>query len=717
MAENKLIFKDSWAVRDSITESQKQQIANLYEQWADDIQKMADKYAMKTTKSAPVSQRYYEELKKQLKETSHQVSNEIYEKIKSNMYLISDAVVKDNINWLKDLGFSEKGLNAAFSFVPDNAVRAIATGQVYDSGWSLSKRIWGNNEETLKQLYEIVAGGVAKQTPIYDIAKQLENYVRPSAAKQWNLTAKDGKKIYPRQVDYNAQRLARTLVQHSYQQAFVAATEKNPFITDYIWIANGSRVCELCAERDGKHYKKDELPLDHPNGMCVMEPNIADDLVDQLTNWFNSEDGTYPEIDEFAKSFGYDASKYAKEVAKFTPEQEKYLKPYGFTPENMPKNFDEWSHKVGHDLGAEILEKMGTNWGDPHPYQKLQKYYNENLVKTNMSPDVKQKVQKVAEGGQKVKVPEFTFWQNKYLTPYGFSVDNMPKDFEAWLVNASYSDYEKMEKEAKKLGMSMTQFYNSKVGKLKYKTKLASEVSQIKEKQTIAKEIVKAQTNSVSSDISTWIGMAKTNTEKDMLAMEDLKNKVLTENERLGLKIYSGSSYVEMNDYLRKIAAGMSPQRAKESSGISRSELEAIENAKSALKKMKLDEGLVTRRGTDLGDIAGLFMQGNFSENLQSLKDLSAEELNEKFQGAVGTYAGFTSSSSIYERGFNGRLEVIFNLPPGAEAASIMRISRYGTGEGETLLNAGTKVLCRSIEESDGHMGSTIRMFLDVLVE
>lgn len=63
MAENKLIFKDSWEVRDSITESQKQQIANLYEQWADDIQKMADKYAMKSTKSAPVSQRYYEELK------------------------------------------------------------------------------------------------------------------------------------------------------------------------------------------------------------------------------------------------------------------------------------------------------------------------------------------------------------------------------------------------------------------------------------------------------------------------------------------------------------------------------------------------------------------------------------------------------------------------------------------------------------------------------
>lgn len=303
---NKLIFKDSEAAVASIMDSQKKEIAKLYKDWADEIGDRANFYSHKTTASAPLSERYYKELQKQLRETSQQVSNEVHGLIKNNMYLVSDAVVKDNVKWLEQFGFSQDGLNAAFSYVPDSVVRNLITGQIYESGWSLSSRIWSDNEQTLKDIYKIMAGGTAQQKSIYEISKDLEKYVRPSAAKPWNLVAPDGRKIYPKQVDYNAQRLARTLTQHTYQQSFVAVTKNNPFVTEYIWRANGSRRCELCAARDGTHYKKDELPLDHPNGMCIMEPVIADNMIDQLADWFNNPDGTYPEIDAFAGNFGYE---------------------------------------------------------------------------------------------------------------------------------------------------------------------------------------------------------------------------------------------------------------------------------------------------------------------------------------------------------------------------------------------------------------------------
>ena len=306
---NPLIFKDSEAAKLAIMDSQKKEIAALYESWADEIGKRAKYYSHKSTASAPLSERYYRELQKQLRETSQQVSNEVYGIIKNNTYTVADAVVADNVKWLEQFGFSAKGLNAAFSYVPDSVVRNLFTGQIYDSGWSLSSRIWGDNENTLKEIYKVMAGGLAQQKPIYEIAKDLEKYVRPSAAKPWNLVAPDGRKIYPKQIDYNAQRLARTLVQHGYQQSFVATTQKNPFITEYIWRSNGSRVCDLCKARDGVHYKKNELPLDHPNGMCTMEPAIAEDMIDQLADWFNSPDGTFPEIDEFAGNFGYHVSK------------------------------------------------------------------------------------------------------------------------------------------------------------------------------------------------------------------------------------------------------------------------------------------------------------------------------------------------------------------------------------------------------------------------
>lgn len=711
MAANPLIYKNAEKVRDSITESQKKAIAQLYNDWAKDIAKMAEYYKNKTTVSSPLSERYYKELMEQLTKTSHEVSNEIYKGLKQSMYIVSDAVIKDNVEWLQKFGFPKDGLNAAFSYVPDSVVRSIVTGQVYDTGWSLSKRIWGDNEQTMQDLYSIVAGGVAKQTPIYDIAKQLEKYVKPEAAKQWNLTDKDGKKIYPRQVDYNAQRLARTLIQHSYQQAFTAANEKNPFVIDYIWNANGSRVCELCSSRDGQHYKKDELPLDHPNGMCVMEPNIAEDMTQQLVDWFNSDDGTYPEIDEFAKQFGYDSSKF--DAPKFTDLQNKYLGPYGFNPNNMPKKFDDWSHKISFDQATEILNSMGTDWGDPHPYQKLKQYFDANLagIGKNMIDQNKQKPveQKSEKTEKKVKVPEFTAWQNKYLAPYGYIAGGKIPSYEEWYFNATFKDYQKMQKEADKLGMSIEEFYAKKVEKVKYKYKAESEV------KAMAQANAQALVTSNAPEYTQWIEMARKNVESAMLAMEDKKQTVLTDSEREGLRIYSGSAYAEINGYLRNLAAGMSPEEAKRSSGISQSYIEAIENTKSALSKMKLDEGLVVRRGTDLGDLAGLFMTGDFYNNKQELKNLSAEELNAKFQGAIGQYAGFTSTSSLWERGFSGDVEVVLNLPPGTEAASIMRISRYGTSEGETLLNAGTMVKCQKIEKSDGHQGSDIRVFLDVI--
>ena len=85
------------------------------------------------------------------------------------------------------------------------------------------------------------------------------------------------------------------------------------------------------------------------------------------------------------------------------------------------------------------------------------------------------------------------------------------------------------------------------------------------------------------------------------------------------------------------------------------------------------------------------------------------------FAGKVGTYHAFTSTSSIWDKGFSGHVECVIRAPKGTEAASIMRISQYGTSEGETLLNAGTNVRIISVEESDYHMSSRIRIFMEVI--
>lgn len=213
-----------------------------------------------------------------------------------------------------------------------------------------------------------------------------------------------------------------------------------------------------------------------------------------------------------------------------------------------------------------------------------------------------------------------------------------------------------------------------------------------------------------------WLNAAKKNPNTNgMLKLEENSFKKFTEKQVDSLVTYTGGDYERMNNYLRYKAAGMTESEAIAKSGINSRLIEDVNNCKNALAKTKLEQDLVLRRGTDVGDLAGLFMKGDFNDNKSMLRTKSAEKLNEMFQGSVGEYAGFTSTSSQWDKGFRGKVECVIYAPKGTEAASIMNISQFGTAEGETLLNAGTKVVCEKIEKSDGHKGSDIRVFLRII--
>lgn len=303
-----LVFRDAEVARDNICIEDQKKIRDLYKEWAEEVGEKAKYYENKTTASSYWQQQQMLELQRQMKSQSAEIHKQIESGAKQSMYTVADSVVGCNAKFLEELGFLSKdgSLDIAMTSIPPNVVNNIVTGQIYESGWSLSKAIWGDNEKTLADIYEIVAKGRAMNMSAYDVSKMLERYVSPAKAKMWNLKMADGVRIYKRSVDYNAQRLVRTLNQHAYQQSIIQVAKDNPFIGDIIWHANGSRACPLCIERDGQRYKPEDVPMDHPNGMCVMEPvTDMDKTIDQLADWVNSPDGTYPEIDEFAKQFGY----------------------------------------------------------------------------------------------------------------------------------------------------------------------------------------------------------------------------------------------------------------------------------------------------------------------------------------------------------------------------------------------------------------------------
>ena len=281
--------------RVKLTTAQQKQIQKLYKDAAKEVAKKAEQAPR--VPSDTLKKQYLNQLQNQLNEQLDKIRGEIESTVKGNMKKTAEAVVGDNIDFLKRVGMPIQG---AFSYVPDEVVRAVATGQLYEGKWSLSRALWKNTKRTQRDVQNVVAQGIAQNKSAYDITKDLEKYVDPLAKKDWNWS-----KVYPgtnKKVDYSAQRLARTMVSHAYQQAFVQTTQKNPFVTKYRWVSSGgTRTCEICAERDGVEYSKTDLPLDHPNGMCTFIAVIEDSMIDianRVADWASG--GSDPELDTFA---------------------------------------------------------------------------------------------------------------------------------------------------------------------------------------------------------------------------------------------------------------------------------------------------------------------------------------------------------------------------------------------------------------------------------
>lgn len=282
-----LDLKNAEEIRLNTTIEQQKNIQRLYKKLAKEARRQANALKGKSNVSDALRKSYLNNLSKQLTQASDSIGKEIEASIRGAIETTAQGVVTDQRAFLKKIGMPN--ISSAFSHVPRDIVEAVANGGIYKGDWSLSKAIWGMSKKTSDDINTIIAEGIAQNKSTYDIAKDLEKYVSPTAKKPF-----DWGKVYPgtaKQIDYNAQRLSRTLVSHAYQQSLVNTCSKNPFVTGFKWrSAHTHRTCEICNERDGTVYPKDDLPLDHPNGICTfiaVIPESSDDIVDRLASWVN----------------------------------------------------------------------------------------------------------------------------------------------------------------------------------------------------------------------------------------------------------------------------------------------------------------------------------------------------------------------------------------------------------------------------------------------
>lgn len=298
--------------RVQITNEQTKQIRDMYKSIEKDFKERIRVLSNRTNISSVMRTKYLEDFTKDLEASIKTLNSRLENMITNNMADVAGAVVKDNEELLHNMGI--EGTFTKMQYIPQNCVDRIVSGKIYEGKWTLSKAIWSDNQKKIDDIHSVIAKGMAENKSTFEIAKDLERYVNPQARKLW-----DWGKVYPgtsKKIDYNAQRLARTMISHAYEEAFVESTKDNPFIESYRWLASGGdRMCDLCAERDGKIFAKDELPLDHPNGMCTFEVVIEksyDQIASDLKNWVNGTGSNKlnDDLDNYAETLGYNVKEW-----------------------------------------------------------------------------------------------------------------------------------------------------------------------------------------------------------------------------------------------------------------------------------------------------------------------------------------------------------------------------------------------------------------------
>lgn len=289
-----------------LTLEQQKQMLKLYE---DTIDSLATKISISKDKS--LSQRWLTDYQKELNSVRKTLAKDIESSTKNAISKAAKIGTETEQLIFKEV-FKIAGIDPGnhfttmFSQVQNQVVENIISGNLYKDKKTLSQRIWNHSGKFEKDIQYIINQGILEKKSALELARDLEQFVREPAKRGSNWG-----KAYPNlrntPVDYNSMRLARTTINHSYQNSSIQSSNMNPFVEGIEWHSAQihGRTCELCFERHGQIFPKDSVPLDHPNGLCTMLPYVPKDLntvADELRDWLDGENN--PMLDDWYDEYG-----------------------------------------------------------------------------------------------------------------------------------------------------------------------------------------------------------------------------------------------------------------------------------------------------------------------------------------------------------------------------------------------------------------------------
>ena len=225
-------------------------------------------FTSNAAKTAYVNQ-LYEELQK--------ITNKYNQQMSAEMTKYGADVLQHYLPQYKDTELFRQ-INKNVKKQTEANIKTLIQGDIYKDGKGLSSRLWNASNASGKKIEEAIQSCVARGLGAAETAQILKDFAK-SGHRTWDrkkLKEKLGPgyaRKYSGGLDYEALRLARTTSTHLAQMSSINNDKVNPYSQGVKWRSAhaANRTCDLCEERDGKIYKNDDCPMDHPNGMCYLD--------------------------------------------------------------------------------------------------------------------------------------------------------------------------------------------------------------------------------------------------------------------------------------------------------------------------------------------------------------------------------------------------------------------------------------------------------------
>lgn len=327
-----------------LTKKQQQQIIQVYKKaYMDTINRgiknaYGDSKAVKNL-TAAYSQQIYDELLKVVMKYNSQVASDLSDINKQMMQLLMGdgyQQIKEQVDKLVDI------VNA-------DTVDQIVRGKLYEGRKGLDKTLWNATSKSGEKIEDAVASCMAEGMGAAEMAENLKEFAM-GGHHTWSrnkIKEKLGSgyaRKYSSGLDYESLRLARTTITHQSQIETINTRKVNPYMGGVKWHSNheAGRTCDLCNERDGHIFivDKEDIPLDHPNGACWLEPvwmingkeATPEEIAKDMRAWANGEknSGAMNKIPEYkglggtkqpAKSIKKTIKKAVKQRGIYTEEE------------------------------------------------------------------------------------------------------------------------------------------------------------------------------------------------------------------------------------------------------------------------------------------------------------------------------------------------------------------------------------------------------------